>query len=183
MRAAFVLTGLFHAAMAFNPLNPTADYSYTIEAKRSSNWPACRYRFLSFPGSCDSVDLWSDAGENQQFELQAASNGEFLLMGSCGRYLSYSNTCGTTTIGMTTRNTATQRFKFTKTAGPGAFEFNIEAMGRADAACATKWISFSASCSTSGPDQVSLSASQGVNQRFSLHPVGSKTPMRTNPQV
>ncbi len=73
-----------------SPYVPTAGWTYAIEAIRSSNWPACPYRFLSFPDSCDSVDLWRGAGSNQMWTLEAAPSSDpyvFYLRASCGSYL------------------------------------------------------------------------------------------------
>ena len=72
------------------PYAPTVGWTYAIEAIRSSPWPACPYRFLSFPDACDSVDLWRGAGVNQFWTMEAASPTDpsvFYLRGSCGSYL------------------------------------------------------------------------------------------------
>ncbi len=73
-----------------SPYAPTVGWTYAIEAIRGSPWPACPYRFLSFPDSCDSVDLWRGAGVNQFWTIEAASSADptvFHLRGSCGSYL------------------------------------------------------------------------------------------------
>ena len=83
-----VLAPTFEAVPS--PYVPTAGWTYAIEAIRSSNWPACPYRFLSFPDSCDSVDLWRGAGSNQMWTLEAAPSSDpyvFYLRASCGSYL------------------------------------------------------------------------------------------------
>ena len=73
-----------------SPYAPTVGWTYAIEAIRSSPWPACPYRFLSFPDACDSVDLWRGAGVNQFWTMEAASHSDpsvFYIRGSCGSYL------------------------------------------------------------------------------------------------
>ena len=71
---------------------PTAGWTYAVEAIRQSLWPACPYRFLSFPDSCDKVDLWRGAGSNQMWTLESASSADtslFYLRASCGSYLRF----------------------------------------------------------------------------------------------
>ena len=74
--ASSVLLGLVGArgrgAQAFSPYTaPAAGWSYFLEAAHPANlWPQCAARFMSFPTSCDGLDLWSGAGDNQQFELE-----------------------------------------------------------------------------------------------------------------
>jgi hypothetical protein len=71
---------------------PTAGWTYAVEAIRQSLWPACPYRFLSFPDSCDKVDLWRGAGSNQMWTLESASTEDtslFYLRASCGSYLRF----------------------------------------------------------------------------------------------
>ena len=61
---------LIGSAAEFTPYEPAPGWQYHLEAYHPADpWPACEARFLSFPGSCDSVDLGSGAGDNQQFEL------------------------------------------------------------------------------------------------------------------
>ena len=77
-------------AAAPSPYVPSSGWTYAIEAIRSSPWPGCPYRFLSFPDSCDSVDLWRGAGSNQFWTLESASPSDstvFYLRASCGSYL------------------------------------------------------------------------------------------------
>lgn len=61
----FVVLNIIHACYAFTPFFPTSGYTYYIEAIREKNWPSCSYRFISYPNSCDAVDLWNAAGSNQ----------------------------------------------------------------------------------------------------------------------
>jgi hypothetical protein len=73
-----------------SPYLPTAGWTYAVEAIRSSPWPDCPYRFLSFPDSCGSVDLWRGVGSNQMWTLESASSLDpsvFYLRASCGSYL------------------------------------------------------------------------------------------------
>ena len=73
-----------------SPYLPTAGWTYAVEAIRSSPWPACPYRFLSFSESCNSVDLWRAVGSNQFWTLESASSADshlFYIRASCGSYL------------------------------------------------------------------------------------------------
>lgn len=84
---------------AFNPYTPTASWEYYIEAAHvgpaaSTAWPACPFRFLSFPTSCDALNLWSGVGVNQKFKLVAGSKpGTFAIEAGCGKPLGYSANC------------------------------------------------------------------------------------------
>lgn len=73
-----------------SPYVPSSGWTYAIEAIRSSPWPACPYRFLSFSESCNSVDLWRAVGSNQFWTLESASSADshlFYIRASCGSYL------------------------------------------------------------------------------------------------
>jgi hypothetical protein len=97
LAASLLLTAAAHlparepgSAAVRSPYAPTNGWTYAVEAIRSSPWPSCPYRFLSFPDSCDSVDLWRGAGPNQYWTLESASSSDpsaFYLRASCGSYL------------------------------------------------------------------------------------------------
>ena len=76
-------------ASAFSPFEPTAGWTYYLEAAHdgpATEWPQCPFRFLSFPGTCDAVNLWRGAGVNQRFTLaEARSGGAFTVQAGCGK--------------------------------------------------------------------------------------------------
>jgi hypothetical protein len=146
---------------AFSPYEPTAGWRYYLEAAHpDSLWPACDARFLSFPASCDGLDLWSGAGANQQFELEevfsgnassyagissnasAAAVGSFRIKLACGNYISYSETCGNTAVGTSPVGAAVFRLTPSGGAQGSAFAWSIEAAGRAVSGCSETMLSF-----------------------------------------
>lgn len=166
---------LFALATAFTPLNPTAGYTYAIEAVRGQNWPKCAYRFLSFPSTCDKVDMWNAAGGNQHWTLQATGDGDdsFFIKSACGNYLSYTADCSNTkTIDLWGAAGINQKFRFLHAQG---FDFYLEAVGRAQ--CEFKYLSFPDICTTSTPDHIDFWHAAGPNQRFRLFPVSSSNPV------
>jgi hypothetical protein len=166
--------------VAYTPLNPTNGYVYTVEAARGSAWPSCPYRFLSFSSSCDNVDLWNGAGENQHWTFVSTGDGDnsFYLKSACG-YLSYPSDCSNTnTIDFWPENGINQKFRFIK-GNNGQFDYYIEAVGRAS--CDHKYLSFPGPCTTSSSDKVDFWTGAGENQRFRLYPVASLTPAVQKP--
>jgi hypothetical protein len=171
-----LLLAAFAVGVAYTPLNPTAGYTYTIEAKRSAAWPSCAYRFLSFPSTCDKVDMWNGAGANQHWEFISTGDGDnsFYIKAGCGKYLSYPSDCANTkTIDLWSQAGINQKFRFVK-GDNDQFDYYIEAVGRSQ--CAYRFMSFPGTCTTNSADSVDFWSATGVNQRFRLYPVSSTNP-------
>jgi len=153
------------------PYTPTAGWTYVLEAARAKNWPACAYRFASYPGSCNSVDLWKSAGGNQHWMLESAGQpSTFYLKASCGSYLGYQRSCSSNVMTMTRTKSA---FKFIRV-GTNHFTYYLLAAGRSH--CPLRYASFPGSCTTGGADKIDLWLAAGTNQRFRIHPVSSMSP-------
>jgi arabinan endo-1,5-alpha-L-arabinosidase len=153
--------------------------TFHLEAAREQTWPNCVYRFLSFPGSCDGVDLWNDVGINQEWSLRGMGNSTFALQSSCGNYLSYSLNCDDHSVSLSsTPNPSTQSLIFA-VGDNTQFTYYINTVGRAN--CEHQWLSFPVPCTTSTPDLVDLWSAAGPDQRFRLHPINTKTPITNNP--
>eukprot|EP01121_Diplochlamys_sp_Union-15-3_P008561 TRINITY_DN227_c0_g1_i1.p1 TRINITY_DN227_c0_g1~~TRINITY_DN227_c0_g1_i1.p1 ORF type:complete len:495 (+),score=57.81 TRINITY_DN227_c0_g1_i1:73-1557(+) len=163
--------------LAFTPYTPTAGWTYYIEASRALTWPSCPYRFLSFPSTCDAINLWSGAGINQQFTFVQVpgTTDTFYLKTSCGRYVSYPGDCSQDKIDTWPEAGVNQAFRFSPSNSGGAFEYFIEALGRQN--CPLKWLSFPVPCTTNQPDLVDLWSAAGQEQTFRIHPVGSGSPV------
>ena len=90
------------AALGFTPYEPSANWTYYIEAERGGAWPTCSYRFLSYTASGSTVDLWDAVGVNQEVTLEpveSASRTFRLRLNGCGRYLSVASDCANTAVG------------------------------------------------------------------------------------
>lgn len=157
---------------AYSPYNLADGWTYYIEAVRTQNWPDCAYRFLSYPSTCDKIDMWNAAGGNEQFTLEAVSADTFYLKTSCGRYLSYPSDCSSATVDTWAEAGINQQFRIYQADSP-QFQFYLQAVGRST--CDKKYLSFPAPCTTGGPDLVDLWSGAGVDQRFRFHPVASST--------
>ena len=68
------------AALGFTPYEPSANWTYYVEAERGGAWPTCSYRFLSYTASGSTVDLWDAVGANQEVIFMAHEN---LLVALC----------------------------------------------------------------------------------------------------
>jgi len=164
-------------ALSLTPLSPSNGYTYVVEAVRTKQWPSCTYRFLSYPSSCDSIDLWSAAGINQQWKLHDTGNGNgsFYLQSSCGAYLSYTADCNDgATIDLWPQAGTNQKFRMTTGDNTG-FKYYLEAVGRSQ--CSARYLSFPTACSTSKPDSVSFSDALSAEQRFRIYPIDSTNPV------
>lgn len=177
--AVLSLVTLFVAipSQAFTPYHPTNGWTYHIEAVREEAWPSCAYRFLSYPSSCDKVDLWNAAGGSQEWTLHDAGDGNFYLKSSCGSYLSYPGDCSSHVLDMWPEAGINQKFKFI-VGDNTQFEYYIEAVGRSS--CDYKYASFPVPCTTSSPDKIDLWSATGPDQRFRLFPVRSSNPAVQN---
>lgn len=178
----FCLTLLLVAAAAvqgFNPLVPTAGYTYTVEAAREKAWPSCAYRFLSYSSDPKVVDLWNGAGGNQHWQFLDTGDGDatFYLKTAYANYLSYSGDCNSQLIDSWSQAGANQKFRFV-VGDNTQFEYYIEAAGRSQ--CAYKYMSFPVGCTTSSPDKVDLWNAAGTDQRFRIYPVSSTHPVVHN---
>lgn len=166
----FLAAGILGLVRAYSPLNPTHGYTYGIEAAHPAAWPSCPYRFMSYPSSCDSVDMWNAVGGNQFWTF--ISTGEpdtFYLRTSCGRYLSYPGDCADTkTIDLWSEAGINQKFRFIR-GNNDQFNYYIEAVGRSQ--CAYRYLSFPSACTTSSADHIDFWTATGENQRFRLYPV------------
>lgn len=172
-----LLIALAQIALSFTPLNPSNGYTNVLEAVRSKQWPSCDYRFLSYPSTCDSIDLWNGAGTNQQWKLHdgGSYDGSFYLQSSCGAYLSYTANCDDkVTVDLWPQAGINQQFRFVTGDNTG-FEYYLEAVGRSQ--CSSRYLSFPATCTTSKPDSVSFSDATGSEQRFRIYPVSSTNPV------
>lgn len=158
---------IFTMAYGFSPYTPSNNITYYLEGARGT-WPACQYRFLSYPTSCDSVDLWSATGPNQEWTLIDSGRGTFFLRSSCGQYLSYSSDCSSHIVDMWPEAGINQEFMFV-VGDNSQFEYYLESAGRSS--CDYRFLSFGDSCSASHSDSVDLWLGAGENQRFLLHPV------------
>lgn len=137
---------------------------------------------MSYPSTCDKVDLWNAAGINQEWTLEDAGGGNFYLLTSCGHYLSYPGDCTEHVIDTWPQAGVNQAFKFV-VGDNTQFEYYLQAVGRE--ACPFQWGSFPVPCTTSSPDTVDLWDAAGPDQRFRLHPVRSAAPSdhKVNSQV
>lgn len=178
----WLLLTLLRTASSFTPYQPAAGWTYFIEAVREQAWPSCQYRFVSYPSTCDKVDLWNAAGINQEWTLEDAGGGNFYLLTSCGHYLSYPGDCTEHVIDTWPLAGVNQVFKFV-VGDNTQFEYYLQAVERE--ACPFQWVSFPVPCTTSAPDTVDLWNAAGQDQRFRLHPVRSASPLehRVNSQV
>ena len=172
------IADLIISARAITPYTPASGGVYYFEAAREGTWPSCQYRFLSYPGTCDSVDLWNAAGVNQQWTL--VSTGEdntYYLRSSCGQYLSYSGDCNSHVVDMWPEAGINQKFRLV--AGYSQFEYFLEAIGRSS--CEFRWASFPVPCSTSSPDDIDLWNAAGPDQTFRIHPVSQSPALTMDP--
>lgn len=168
---------LLATTLAFTPYVPTQGWTYYIEANRASAWPSCQYRFLSYPSSCDDINLWNGAGINQQVTLEPTSYGDstFFLKLSCGKYLSYPGDCNQHKVDTWGQAGINQAFRFVPS-GSGPFEYFLEAYGRQN--CPFKWLSFPVACTSNKPDLLDLWSGAGAEQTFRIHPAATKNPIR-----
>ena len=177
----FVIRLLHAAAVASTPYAPSPGFTYYLEAVRSQAWPACGYRFASYPAACDHVDLWDGVGEDQEFVVERSSDtpGVVHLKMHCGTYVSVSADCATT--GLTSSSKAANpltAFRFlgsgsdNGTTGVTLSGWTLEAVGRPKA-CAARFLSFGSTCSTNKPDAINLAAA-GDAGKFLLH-IASRT--------
>ena len=178
-----LLLALLESCAAFTPYTPTPGWKYHLEAVRTgpgSEWPNCRARFLSFPGSCDSVDLWDGAGENQQFELElleqnrSSANGTdvprpnatsvdgvrriglYRVKLACGAYLGYSTECDDTSLSVLTDPSGEGVVWGLRQGGDGeSFEWSFEAEARTLAGCPAAILSAPEDCGAA-PESVAL---------------------------
>ena len=174
---ALLLLSTTGAVWGFTPYVPTDGWTYYIEAARAEGWPQCAYRFLSYPASCDSVDLWDAAGINQQWTFAAvpgAASGVFYLKTSCGQYLSYPGDCDSHTVDTWPQAGVNQQFSLTaapQSSGSSQYQYFITAVGRSG--CSYRYLSFPVPCSTSGPDLVDLWSAPGPEQTFRIYPAAA----------
>lgn len=152
---------------AFTPYQPQDNWVYHLEARRAEAWPACDYRFLSYPDDCSSVDMWKGAGVNQAFTLVPSGSGDFFLQTKCGRYLSYPGDCSDTAIDTWAEAGINQRFRI---ADAGALGWSLEAVGRS--ACEQRFVGFPRGCSSGSPDAVMMQSAQDA-AGWNGHPAGS----------
>jgi hypothetical protein len=179
LRAALLALLLAARAEAFTPYAPTAGWTYYLEAAHApgpaTQWPACAYRFLSFPGSCDAVNLWRGAGANQQFSLVPGGEaGTFTIRAGCGQPLGYSATCEDEQLSL---GGSGHQHAFRFAQDSESFEWTIEAVGR-PASCAYRWLSFPASsCGATSPVPVRLEGGGDgpLTSRFRIHAVAGPT--------
>ncbi len=168
----FTLQSFLLLCESYTPFVPTNGFTYHIEGVREKAWPSCQYRFLSYPSTCSSVDLWNAAGSNQEWTFIDAGDNKFYLKSSCGSYLSYASDCNNHVVDMWGAAGVNQQFRFVAD-GVKPFEYYIEAVGRSS--CAFKWASFPVSCTTSSSDKIDLWNATGTDQRFRIFPVRSST--------
>ena len=150
---------LAHGGVAFTPYEPSAGWTYYFEAAHPGSpataWPACPFRFLSYPSSCDAVNLWRGAGVNQRWTLAPGDEpGTFFVQAGCGQRLGYSTSCADQQLSLGAGSAAAdERFGFRLSQGAAAdsFEWSLEASDR-PAGCVNRWLSFpSSSCSATSP--------------------------------
>lgn len=108
-------------------------WSYYIEAVREQAWPACAYRFVSFPALCNKIDLWNAPGDNQEFQFIQVNETEniFYVQADKNRntYISYSEDCNATDLSMSLDAGKNQQYRFIPSKS-NQFEYIIEAVGR-----------------------------------------------------
>lgn len=147
-----------------------AGKAYFVEAVRSQPLPNCPYRYLSYPNTCEMVDLWNTMGPYQQWvlELSADADGSYYLRAAlCGNYLSYALDCSThKAVFLMGGLTFAQKFLLIP-AGSGAYY--LEALGRAG--CEYRYLSYNGPCTTDSADYVDLWNVMGRNERFIFHEV------------
>lgn len=166
--------------LSYSPLTPQNGYTYALEAAHSAAWPSCPYRFLSYPNSCDNVDMWNAVGKNQWWTL-ISSGDSFYLKSSCGKYLSYPGDCSNTkTIDLWSEAGINQKFRFIK-GNNDQFNYYIEAVGREQ--CEYRYLSFPSACTSSSPDHVDFWTAAGENQRFRLYPVAASSSSPIQPSA
>ena len=169
----------------FTPLNPSSGWRYAIEAIRSSPWPSCKHRFLSRTSSCesDSIDLWQDVGANQEWEFVPVDDdgGDsdlfYIKRTECSRenvYLSYDDgsDCTKNDLSFSTSPGDNQQFRFVQDSETPPGHYYIEASGRVGK-CPRTWLSFTSSCSSSGPDPLDLWSERGESQYFRIFPTSN----------
>lgn len=159
------------------PLLPTAGWTYFLEAVHSETWPSCPYRFLSYPDSCASVDMYDNVGTNQEWKLIDAGNNYFYLQSSCGNYLSYSGDCTSSVLDQWPEAGVNQQFSFVSE-GNTQYQYYVETVGRSG--CDAKYLSFPQECATNTTDVIDLWSGAGQNQRFRIFPVRSDNPSVTS---
>eukprot|EP00966_Prymnesium_polylepis_P259053 5983395-Prymnesium_polylepis.1 len=147
-----MLLAIVELVAGFTPYEPAAGWTYHIEVNRTRPWPACPFRFLSFTGDCQHDDLWDAAGPNQEFSLEESADSKrvFRIKLGCGKYLSYSATCGDLNVSSAALGGARQEFQLkgaAKGAAKGAdvqFAWHLEALERSS--CAERFLSAADDC-------------------------------------
>ena len=177
LRGVFLVL-LTAVALARNPLEPTAGWTYYLEAMRASPWPSCSYRFLSYPApACNEANLWDGAGNNQEFTLVSvpgAGNMTFYLQASCGHFLSYPGGCDLHTVDLWPEAGINQEWTFIPTGSGAPGEYFLVAQGRIS--CPFQFMSFPVPCSTDSPDLVDLWDAAGPEQSWRLYPLSFPFP-------
>lgn len=160
---------------AFTPYTPTANWEYYLEANHLVNrgatsvtWPACPFRFLSFPSTCDALNLWSSVGTDQLFKLVPGSaSGTFAIEAGCGKPLGYTTNCEDQEVKL---GATPLQHDFIFAQDAQTFEWTIEAVGRKS--CAYRWVSFPAtSCSATQAVPITLEGGGGgsLTSTFRIH--------------
>ena len=155
---------------------PQDGATYYFEAQHNNVvWPECNYRFVSYPSTCDMVDLWQDAGVNQEITLLAVDDEDgvntWRLETNCGTSIGYSTSCGNTDIG--TNGITADSSDVWRLVSTGNFaEWNFEAVNRSD--CQDKFITFNSDCN------MHALALGDNNRDFLMHPVSASA---DNPTV
>lgn len=166
---------------AFTPYTPTVGWTYYLEAAHpagpATTWPACPFRFLSFPSQCNAVNLWSGAGVNQQFTLAPGDEpGTFTVHAGCGHPIGYSASCEDQQLTLGAHLPGQQHaFRFVQNSE--SFEWTVEA-ARRSTSCAYRWLSFpTSSCDATGPVPVMLQGGGGepLTSRFRIHTAAGPT--------
>lgn len=153
------------------PYNPKHGSKYYFEAQHSNAvWPECNYRFVSYPDTCDTLDIWRVTGANQEVTLLATDDDDsnvWRLETKCGLSIGYSKSCGNTNI--VTGSTFAGGSDVWRLVSSGNFaEWNFEAVNRNE--CQDRFLTFNSDCN------VHTLALGDINRGFLMHPVSASDP-------
>lgn len=154
------------AAITGTLYNPQHGSMYYFEAQHSNAvWPECNYRFVSYTGTCDTLDLWQDAGANQEITLRAPTDNDvdvWKLETGCGLFIDYSKSCNNIDIGTGSKSADNSNIWRLLPSGNFA-EWHFEAINRSE--CQDRFLTFSSDCN------VHTLVLGDINRAFLMHPV------------
>ena len=172
-----ILTSSAYAAVidgSSTPYNPQNNMKYYFEANFQETWPTCNYRFISYTNDCSIIDLWQEAGVNQEITLRAtgsSSTDTWKLETKCNAHIDYSTTtCSDINIGTASTADRSNVWKLVPTTG-NFNEWQFEAVNRPTECQDSRYLTFNTDCN----DVHTLVLGNLGNHEFFIHPVDSSS--------